>query len=288
MKNYNCIFTGGSTRGLCYVGVLKAFEEQNITINIHAGSSIGALIITFYALGYTSSEIEYEVNNLDLYKLFLDFNFNIISDFAFSRGNIYLNWLRDKVESKYYGKNYKKGKMPKVCFKDIDKNIIIVATNLETSELEVFSKETTPDMEIALALRITSSMPGLLKPVVYEGKTLIDGDILRGRPIWKIVNKLIKEPDKLLEFRITGGNKNKISRNPIKLVNSIVNACAYTIDNDAVNTYKDYINIIQIDVKDLLFTDFKLSRGQKKEIYKIGYDKTIKYFKIKNQKKDVK
>ena len=281
MKNYNCIFTGGSTRGLCYVGVLKALEEQNITINIHAGSSIGALIITFYALGYSAGEIEKEVDNLDLYKLFLDFNFNIIGDFAFSRGNIYLNWLRDKVESKFYGKDYKKGKMPKVCFKDIDKDIIIAATNLEISELEVFSKETTPDMEVALALRITSSMPILLKPVVYEGKTLIDGDILRGRPIWKVVNKLIKEPDKLIEFRITGGKHNKVSKNPIKLANAIVNACAYTIDNDAVNTYKDCINIIQIDINNLLFTDFKLTKPQKKEIYKTGYESTMEYLNTK-------
>ena len=30
MKTYNCIFTGGSVRGLCYVGALKAFEENNI------------------------------------------------------------------------------------------------------------------------------------------------------------------------------------------------------------------------------------------------------------------
>ena len=281
MKNYNCIFTGGSTRGLCYVGVLKAFEEQNIKINLHAGSSIGALIITFYALGYSAGEIEKEVDNLDLYKLFLDFNFNIIGDFAFSRGNIYLNWLRDKVESKFYGKDYKKGKMPKVCFKDIDKDIIIAATNLETSELEVFSKETTPDMEVALALRITSSMPILLKSVVYEGKTLIDGDILRGRPIWKVVNKLIKEPDKLIEFRITGGKHNKVSKNPIKLANAIVNACAYTIDNDAVNTYKVCINIIQIDINNLLFTDFKLTKPQKKEIYKTGYESTMEYLNTK-------
>ncbi len=278
MNHYNCIFTGGSARGLCYVGVLKALEKLDIKIDIHAGSSIGAVILAFYVLGYNVNEIEKEIDNLNLCSLFIDINPKIISDLALSKGNIYYKWLKNKIESKFYGKANKKGKMPSVCFKDIKQDLIIIATNLETSEAEIFSKTTTPDMELALALRITSSMPGLLKPVVYQGKTLIDGDILRGRPIWKSVKKLINEPEKLLEFRITGGNRNKLSKNPVKLVNSIVNAAAYAIDNDAVNTYKDYINIIQININDLLFTDFNLSRNRKKSIYDIGYKTTMTYF----------
>ena len=277
MKHYNCIFTGGSTRGLCYVGVLKALEELNIKIDTYAGSSIGAIFLTFYALGYTTDEIEEEINGLDFRKLFLDFNFNIISDFALSKGNIYYNWLKRKIENKFYGSIHHKA----VCFKDIDIDLVIVATNVETSELEVFSKETTPDMELALALRITSSMPGLLKPVVYNNKTLVDGDILRGRPIWRVVDKLIKKPENLLEFRITGGNCNKTSKNPIKLVNAIVNAAAYNIDNSAYNEYKNYINIVQIDVPNMLFTDFKLSQERKHQIYQIGYNTTLEYFNRK-------
>ena len=278
MKHYNCIFTGGSTRGLCYAGVLKALEEFNIEVDIHAGSSIGAIFLTFYALGFTSDEIESEIDNLDLRKLFIDFNPYILSDFAFSKGNIYLKWLREKIESKYYGAKYKKGKMPPVCFKDIDKELIIIATDLKTSNPVILSKETTPNMELALALRITSSMPGLLKPVRYNNSILIDGDILRGRPIWKTTDKLIREPHKLIEFRITGGNKNKLSQNPIKLVNAIVNAAAYNIDSEAEIEYKNYINIIKIDVNNLLFTDFNLSIKRKKQIYKTGYETTMNYF----------
>lgn len=276
MFQYNCIFTGGSSRGLCYVGVLKALEELNISIKTYAGSSIGALIITFYALGYSQKEIEYEIDKLNLCSLFLDFNFNILSNLAFSQGKIYLNWLREKVEQKYYGTDYKKGKMPAVCFKDVPKDIYITATDLESSSNFVFSKYTTPNVEIASALVASSSMPGLLPPFKFENKILIDGDILRGRPLWKVVPELRDE--KLLEFRITGGNKNKFSKNPIKLVNSIVNAAAYTIDNDAVETYKEDFDIIQINVPNVTFTDFKFSIEKKKEIYKIGYDAVIKHF----------
>ena len=110
---YNCIFTGGSTRGLAYVGVLKAFEENNIQIKKYIGSSIGALMITFYALGYSAKEIEEETDKLNMLKLFCDFNPNIISECAFSQGKIYTKWLRNKIEQKYYGKNYKRMKEQK-------------------------------------------------------------------------------------------------------------------------------------------------------------------------------
>ena len=53
--------------------------------------------VIFYALGYGVSELEDEVDNLDSSTLFVDFNFNIFSDFAFSKGNIYLKWLREKI-----------------------------------------------------------------------------------------------------------------------------------------------------------------------------------------------
>lgn len=279
MKNYTCIFTGGSTRGLCYIGALKALEEKNINIKNYVGSSIGALFITFYALGYNVNELEKEADELDLSTLFHDFNFNIVSDFAFSKGNIYLNWLREKIEKKFYGENYKKEKMKPVKFKDVDKNLYIIATDFENSEPFVFSKETTPDVEIALALRASSTMPALLPPLKFNNKKLIDGDILRGYPIIDCLSFLEIKKDELIEFRITGGRKNKFSKNPIKLVNSIVNIAAYAIDNWACETYKKEYNIIQIDIEGVKFTDFKLSKNKKKQIYDIGYRTTINALK---------
>ena len=278
MTKYNVIFTGGSVRGLCYEGVLKALEEENIQIKTYTGSSIGSLMVVFYALGYSVQEMEEEINRLNLPKLFTDFNFNMFSNLALSRGEKYLNWLREKIERKFYAQNYKKEKMPPVCFKDVDKDIYVTALELETSQIKIFSKYTTPEFEIAKALRASSAMPFLLPPFKYEGKNLIDGDIARGCPIFKVIPQL--QNDNILEFRITGGNKNKISKNPVKMVNSIINSTAYIIDNQASIDYKtDKINIIKIDVDGVSFTDFFLTDKKKKEIYKIGYETTKEYLK---------
>lgn len=281
MNTYNYIFTGGSTRGLCYTGVLRALEEFGIEPAIYCGSSIGSLFCVFHAIGYSSLEIEKEINDLNIRGLFCDFNINIINDLAISKGKIYLDWLREKIERKYYGETYVKNKMSNICFKDLKKDVMIFATDLEKSSYYVFSKETTPQVEIALALKASSSMPGLLPYVEFDGRYLIDGDIMRARPIWKEVNNLLDNGYKTLEFRITGGRKNKISKNPIKLINSIVNIAAYNIDNEAEIDYKysEKVKVIKIDVPETDFTEFNFSLQQKSEIYKIGYDKTIEELK---------
>ncbi|PIP19485.1 MAG: hypothetical protein COT38_05115 [Candidatus Omnitrophica bacterium CG08_land_8_20_14_0_20_41_16] len=47
----------GVAYGFCHIGVLKVIEEENIPIDIIAGSSIGALIASLWAIGRSSSEI---------------------------------------------------------------------------------------------------------------------------------------------------------------------------------------------------------------------------------------
>ena len=133
-----------------------------------------------------------------------------------------------------------------------------------------------------MPLRISSSMPGLLPIYKFQNKFLIDGDILRAKPIWDVLSFLLDRKETILEFRITGGNKNKVSKNPIKLVNSIVNVAAYTIDNEYTKIQdNNKIQKIQIDIDGVSFIEFNLSKTKKEEIYMNGYLSTQKY--IKNQ-----
>ena len=52
------VLSGGGSRGLAHVGVLKALEENNIPIDFIAGTSMGAIIGGLYVSGYSPSEIE--------------------------------------------------------------------------------------------------------------------------------------------------------------------------------------------------------------------------------------
>jgi len=52
------VLSGGGTKGMAHIGVLKALEDHDIPIDYIAGTSIGAIIGGMYAAGYTPEEIE--------------------------------------------------------------------------------------------------------------------------------------------------------------------------------------------------------------------------------------
>ena len=52
------VLSGGGARGAAHIGVLKVLEREQIPIDCIAGTSFGALVGGFYALGYSAAEIE--------------------------------------------------------------------------------------------------------------------------------------------------------------------------------------------------------------------------------------
>ena len=53
-----------------------------------------------------------------------------------------------------------------------------------------FSKIVTPKFEIAQAIKISSSMPGLMAPYKYDDSFLVDGDLQKASPMWKLSENL--------------------------------------------------------------------------------------------------
>ena len=127
--DYTCIFGGGAIRGISYIGAIKALEELNINSKTIAGSSVGAIFAVLYAIGYTSEEIKNMFLKIN-FDLFRDIHFGFGKSFAISKGEVFLEWVRDMIEKKFYGENYRKGENPTVKFKDLDKNLIIITTDL--------------------------------------------------------------------------------------------------------------------------------------------------------------
>jgi NTE family protein len=52
------VLSGGGASGLAHIGVIKALEENNIPIDYITGTSMGALIGSLYAMGYSPQQIE--------------------------------------------------------------------------------------------------------------------------------------------------------------------------------------------------------------------------------------
>ena len=118
------IFGGGGIRGLAYCGAYKALEEHNIQLSGCAGSSIGSVFATLLSIGYSYSEI-YKILSDVSFDMFIDINMDIKKELAISKGKIFLEWIREKIEKKFYGISYKKGEMPPVKFSDLKSTLII-------------------------------------------------------------------------------------------------------------------------------------------------------------------
>ena len=48
---------GGGVRGAAHIGVIKALEENGIKIDALAGTSIGSIVASLYAMGYDTDKI---------------------------------------------------------------------------------------------------------------------------------------------------------------------------------------------------------------------------------------
>ena len=49
---------GGGARGIAHIGVLRAFEDNDIKISHISGTSIGALVASYYAFGKSIDDIK--------------------------------------------------------------------------------------------------------------------------------------------------------------------------------------------------------------------------------------
>ena len=276
---YTCLFGGGAIRGVSYIGAVKALEELGIIPDKLAGSSVGSIFAALLAVGYNAEELKdifIKVN----FELFKDISIGLGPLFAISKGEVFLEWVRELIEKKYYGENYKKGVNPAVTFKDIKKNLVVITTNLSNFECKEFSRFDTPDYEIASAVRISCCMPGLMKPIEYNKTLLVDGDLQKSWPMWKLSKHLLNDDERILEFRLEGNyESNDISG--INYANAVYSCMTAISTSFITNIYgnKDKFDYIVLNTGDIVVVDFNINEAKRNDLINSGYNQTIPYFK---------
>ena len=276
---YACLFGGGAIRGMAHVGVVKAMEKLGIQYDTLAGSSVGSVVAALIAVGFNADElgkIFLQVN----FELFRDIHFSLGNNFAISKGEVFLEWIRELIEKKFYGTMYIKGENKPVTFADLKKNLVIIATDLSDFKCKEFSKTKTPDYEIASAVKISSSMPGLMKPVEYENSLLVDGDLQKSWPMWRLTDTLNNLDERILEIRLEGGYGTN-DMNIINYVNTIYSCVTSFATEFVLDRYgeNDKYDFIVINTGDIVIIDFNQPKEKREYLMEIGYDMTMKYFK---------
>lgn len=272
------MFGGGAIRGAAHAGVVKYFEELGIKPSTLVGSSVGALVAMLYAVGYTSEELS-EVFLSVNFELFRDISLGFNHQFALSKGEVFLNWLRELIEKKYYKDKYVEGKNEPVKFSDLEKDLIIITTDMYTFKCKEFSTFETPDYEVAMAVRISCCMPGLMRAVNIDNKLLVDGDLMKGKPMWMHSKNLADTNDRILEIRLEGkflGTDEKVA----EYVNGMYSCMTATETDFIKNLYgkSDKYDYLVINTGNVVVVDFNYPTEKRQAIIDEGYNQTKKYF----------
>ena len=271
---YTCLFGGGAIRGLAYVGTIRALEELGIEYDIIGGSSVGSIFATLVACGYKS----YELENLFMkvnFELFRDIHLGFGKNIALSRGEIFIDWLNELISRKH--EHIKKRNLN---FNDLEQNLVIITTNLKDFNTQEFSKIETPDFEIAKAIRVSSSMPGLMPPYKFNGADLVDGDLQKASPMWRLTETLKNSESRILEFRLEGECAVE-SKNPLSFINTIY-SCITDVATDFVSEIygaNDKYDCVRINTGNIFFADFNLDKDSRRKLINSGYEQTMCYFK---------
>lgn len=275
---YTCLFGGGAIRGTAHVGVIKALDRLGIVPTTLAGSSVGSLVAALYAVGYTYKELADVFLSVN-FELFRDISLGFNNKFALSKGEVFLEWLRDLIEQKFYGASYIKGQCERVKFKDITKNLVIISTNMKDFSCKEFSTFETPDFEIAMAVRISCCMPGLMRAVTFEDDLLVDGDLMKGKPMWSLSKNIKHVDDRILEIRLEG-TFSGTDQNPLEYVNGMY-TCMTSSETAFIKSIYggcDRYDYLVINTGNVIVVDFNYPSDKRQAIIDDGYRQTMDYF----------
>lgn len=183
----NIIISGGAVRTISVIGALKYLDEQTLLQNVDTfvGTSAGSILCFFVCIGYTIDEIvhflhEHLFGN-NLYSLSLDevINFNILTAFGMDSGSTIIQLFEDALFLKYHRKDITFIELTKMTAK----NLVVCAANITSGESEYFSVDTTPDVSVILALRMSISLPFIFSPVKHNNCYYVDGGIFESFPL---------------------------------------------------------------------------------------------------------
>ena len=137
------------------------------------------------ALGYNSDE-QLEILKSTDFDEFCDGTWGYISDiyrlvedFGWYKGEAFSKWLEGLIENKLGNSQ--------ATFADLGTlstpKLYVVGCNLSTQSPEVFCSESNPDMPLAIAIRISMSLPLFFKAVNYNQQIYVDGGTVWNYPI---------------------------------------------------------------------------------------------------------
>ncbi|MEM7382499.1 MAG: patatin-like phospholipase family protein [Bacteroidota bacterium] len=158
-KSIGLVLSGGGVRGMAHIGLIKALKEHHIEIASVSGSSVGALVGALYCNGNSTEEMLAFFKETPLFK----YNFFTINKPGFLDTDRYFSIF--------------KGYFPEDQFEHLEKELFVVATDLQGGHEKVFSRGA-----LIKPLLASAALPPVFSPVEIDGVLYADGGIMNNFP----------------------------------------------------------------------------------------------------------
>jgi NTE family protein len=154
------VLSGGGARGLAHVGVIRALAEQNIHIDAIGGTSMGAIVAACAALEWDVTKVA---------KAWADtFSRQRLTDFAIPRVSIFSPRKLKRTVGRWFGDTR---------IEDAPVPFFCVSCNLMDG-LQAIHRAGP----FATWLQASVAIPGVLPPVVADGRVHVDGGVVNNLP----------------------------------------------------------------------------------------------------------
>lgn len=284
------ILSGGGTKGLCSLGALQYLQDSKridcSTVSVMVGTSIGAIICYFLAIGYTPMElVVYLCSHSVLESLTINNFEQIVSgdgiyDYNILKG-VYEKMTLEKMDT-----------IPtlKDVYTQFGKELIICTYNFTDRNREYLSYRTHPDLSCIDALRMSSNLPFIFSSFWYNDKEYIDGGVIENfsfsmastlpksdteKNIVGIYldNKIVDSPEK------DSTEYNRLTPILDKIYAMLmIPVCEHEKQMMETMTNQN-IDFITVYVKHVKIYTFKLPHSDKLELFSLGYNRAKEYYK---------
>ena len=280
LEDFDClVLSGGGIRGIGLCGGLDVFDEHGCLANVDTfiGTSMGALICCVLAIGFECNE---------LYPLFCDINWkdfseikvsNFIKSFGLDNGSKIMGKIRKLFCDKKIN--------PNITFSQLyelnGNQLIVTGVCVEEHTVKFFNKETSPDLKILDAVRISISIPYLFTSPIYKDKHYVDGGLLDNFPTDCIPNGKTALCIKLNHsYEVQAHKKIKIYEGQIDqfslhLVYTLIDEnqrlrTKLSSTTSSTSELNKNIYVIEIVTDNISSVDMKLDEKQKEYLYECG------------------
>lgn len=171
--------SGGATKGIAHLGVLKALEELGITPDIFVGASAGAIAGAFRAQGLGTDRM------VDWFRPFWR-----RQDPRPMKGRLFLGLPnREQLRSPGYlssgvlsidrFERFLSRRLPSNDFRRLDRTLLVTAADVDGRGRVVFGRGYEEEVPISQAVAASCCVPILFRPYRIGDRYYVDGEVVR-------------------------------------------------------------------------------------------------------------